>query len=474
MAAGIHGARSSRAKFVDATDSIDLLGDWRSQKLMAKIQAEMQRQNVNGLALAIVRDGKVVFQQGFGVRDLETKAPITPQTLFRIGSTTKPLTVIALMRLIESGQLDLDAPVINYLPEFNVNPTITVRQLLSHTSGLADAAEPYGRTDPAALRDSVARLNPQSAFAAPGTVFSYANPGFSIAGAILEVITKESYQRHMEEQLFPQLGMTRTMFNPSQAITYPVAIGYVPTTSGMEVFRPTPDNAAEAPSGFAYSCVQDLSKLLLLLLQDEQGEGDPVLRQRSLETMKTPVLGNPHLRWSYGLGLEISEADGLKRIGHGGEIPGFSTTLETLPQHHLGIVILANRSGFDPKEILATLRQDWLDLPDPAKQPPFQPDPPSLQDYVGDYRLSTATNPLVGTLTVSLGSGVLNAAVDGQPGVTLLPLRPDVFELHVPGQAGTIVTFLRDKTGRVAFFVQGLRAFARLEASCGGSFDADA
>ncbi len=459
----IYGTKRLQAQAAEPGHPATLVHDTRTQQLISKIQAAMQGQNVHGLAVAIVQNGKVVFQQGFGVRETETNAPITSQTLFRIGSTTKPLTVIALMRLVEAGQLDLDAPVVTYLPQFKVNPNITVRQLLSHTAGLADAAEPFGRTDPAALRDSIARLNPQSAFTSPGTVFSYANPGFNTAGAILEAITKESYPRYMEEQLFPKLGMTRTLFNPSLALTYPVAIGHQPTPKGMEVVRPTPNNAAEAPAGLAYSSAQDLSKLLILLLQNGQVEGKSILSARSVQMMKTPVLGNPLLQFGYGLGLAISETDGVKMIGHGGEIPGYSTTLETFPDHNLGIVILTNRSGFDPTEILATVRQTWLNLPQPAQQPRVQLDEQALKAYVGQYRLSTATNPSVGTLTVALGKGRLTAKVEGQPDVELVPLRPNVFELYVPGQPVRPVTFLRDQTGRVVFFVQGLRAFARLQ-----------
>jgi CubicO group peptidase (beta-lactamase class C family) len=456
-------AKYLQAQVSEPDHAANTLRDTRSQKLISMIQAEMQGQNVHGMAVAIVQNGKVVFQQGFGVRDTETKAPITPQTLFRIGSTTKPLTVIALMRLVEAGQLDLDAPVINYLPQFKVNPKITVRQLLSHTAGLADAAEPFGRTDPAALRESIERLNPQSAFTSPGTVFSYANPGFNTAGAILEAITGEFYPRYMEEQIFPILGMTRTLFNPSLALTYPVAIGHQPTSKGMEVVRPTPDNAAEAPAGLAYSSAQDLSKLLLFLLQNGQVQGKSILSTRSVQMMKNPVLGHPPLKLSYGLGLAISERDGVRMIGHGGEITGFSTTLETFPEYNLGIVILTNRSGFDPTTILATVRQAWLNLPEPVKQPPIQLDEQALKAYVGQYRLSTATNPSVGTLTVSLEKGKLNAKVEGQPTVELVPLSPNVFELYVPEQPLRPVTFLRDKTGRVVFFVQGLRAFARLK-----------
>lgn len=458
----VYSTKHLQAQLTEPVATTNPISDARTQKLIAKIQTEMQGQNVNGMAVAIVHHGQVVFEQGFGVRDRETNAPVTTQTLFRIGSTTKPLTVIALMQLVESGQLDLDTPVIHYLPQFQVNPNITVRQLLSHTAGLADAAEPFGRTDSDALQDNVARFNPQSTFTSPGTVFSYANPGFNIAGAILETITQSSYPRYMEEQLLPKLGMTRTLFNPSLVLTYPVAIGYQPTPRGMEVVRPTPDNAAEAPAGLAYSSAQDLSKLLLFLLQDGVVAGRSVLSKQSVQMMKTPVLGNPALQLSYGLGLIISETNGVKMIGHGGEIPGYSTTLETFPEHNLGIVILTNRSGFDPKGILTTVREAWLNQPEPEQPAPMQLDEGALKAYVGQYRLSTATNPSMGTLSISLGNGVLYRKVEGQPDVELVPLRPDVFEMYVPGQPVVPVSFLRDETGRVAFFVQGLRAFARL------------
>jgi CubicO group peptidase (beta-lactamase class C family) len=98
------------------------------------------------LGVAIVQNDKVIFRQGFGVRNTETKDPVTPTTLFRIGSTTKPLTAIGVMQLVEAGKVKLDEPVVTYVPEFKVNSKIPVRQIISHSSGLADAADPYGRT----------------------------------------------------------------------------------------------------------------------------------------------------------------------------------------------------------------------------------------------------------------------------------------------------------------------------------------
>jgi CubicO group peptidase (beta-lactamase class C family) len=460
---GLYGANYLKEQWLNQAYAATVTSDKRTQKLITTIQSEMKAQQVNGLSVAIVQNGKVIFQHGFGVRDTETKAPITPQTLFRIGSTTKPLTVMALMRLVEAGQLDLDTPVVKYLPEFKANPKITLRQLLSHTAGLSDSAEPFGSTDPAALKARIAKLTPQSLFTEPGTVFSYANPGFNTAGAVLEAVTKETYPRYMEEQVFPKLGMTRTMFNPSLALTYPLAIGYQPTPKGMEVVRPTPDNAAEAPAGLAFSTAQDLAQLMIILLQNGQQAGKSVLSERSVQMMKTPVLGHPGIQLNYGLGLAISQDQGVTTIGHGGSIPGYSTTLETFPEHNVGIVILANRSGFDPRTILATMQETWLNLPKPIEPAPIRLDKAALQVYVGKYQLSSALNPALGTLTIKAGNGVLKAQAMGQPEVELKPTRPDVFELWVPGQPPQPVTFLRNQKGEVVFFAQGLRAFARVQ-----------
>lgn len=432
------------------------------QSLVNEIETQMQQQQIPGMAVAIVHKGTVIFQQGFGVRNTETNDPVTPQTLFRIGSTTKPFTVVGLMRLVESGQVDLDASVASYLPEFQVNPAITVRQLISHTSGLADLAEPYGRTDEMALRDAIARLTPESAIAPPGQVLSYSNPGFNTAGRVIEAVSGQSYTDYMQEFVFTPLSMTRTTFNPTVALTYPLAVGYQPGPQELEAVRPTPDNRAEYPAGFIFSSVEDLSQFLRFLLQDGQMEGETLLSRASVQAMKTPVLRSAPMNVGYGLGLFVTEEDGVTAIGHGGNIHGYTAALETFPEHNLGIVILANRSGVDAEPILDVVKQSLLNLQKTEPSPPISLDTAALQAYAGTYRLTSAaaTDPQV--LTITVADDHLKGQVTGQPDVVLSPLRPDVFQLSVAGTRVGDVAFLRDDAGQVTFFSQGLRVFPRL------------
>lgn len=265
----------------------------------------------------------------------------------------------------------------------------------------------------------------------------------------------------MDEQVFPKLGMTQTTFNPGVALTYPLAVGYQPSPKGLEIVRPTPDNAAQYPAGFAFSSVQDLSQLMLLLLQNGNLKGKSVLSGASMQAMKTPVLRNAPLNVGYGLGLFIAQEDGVTTIGHGGAINGYTTVLETFPEQKLGIVILANKSGFDPTPVLDTLRQSLLKLPKPNPKPPLKLDKAALMAYTGNYRLTNATGQSVGTLAIAPGQGNLKGKIAGQPDVELRPISPDLFEIRVGGQTVGNVAFLRDETGKVAFFSQGLRAYSR-------------
>lgn len=432
------------------------------QPLVNEIETQMQQQQIPGMAVAIVQNGTVIFQQGFGVRNTETNDSVTPKTLFRIGSTTKPLTVVGLMRLVEAGQVDLDASVASYLPEFQVNPAITVKQLISHTSGLADFAEPYGRTDETALRDAIARLTPESVIARPGQVLSYSNPGFNTAGRVIEVVSGQSYPDYMQEFVFNPLGMTRTTFKPTIALTYPLAVGYQPGPHGLEAVRPTPDNGAEYPAGLIFSNVEDLSRFLRFLLQDGQLEGETLLSRASVQAMKTPVLRSAPMNVGYGLGLFVTEDNSVMAIGHGGSIHGYTAILETFPERDLGIVILSNKSGVDAEPILDVVKHSLLHLSKSEPSPPISLNAADLQAYAGSYRLTTTAAAEPQVLTIAVEDDHLKGQVAGQPEVILVPLRPDVFQLRVAGTRVGDVTFLRDDAGQVTFFSQGLRVFPRL------------
>jgi CubicO group peptidase (beta-lactamase class C family) len=404
---------------------------------------------------------------------VEANTPVTPATLFRIGSITKPLTTIGLMQLVEAGQVALDAPVVTYLPEFQVNDQITVRQLLSHSSGLGDAAVPYGRTDPAALHDYVASLTPASAFAPPGTLFSYSNPGYNTVGRIIEVVSGMTYADYMTTQVFPLLGMTHTTFSHDVALEHGLALGYYPGRDAPTPVDRDPDNGAEYPAGFAFSNLEDLARLALFLLNDGALDGQQLLQPASVQAMKSPVVKVEPLEMGYGLGLLIRTTGGETITGHHGNINGYAATLELLPSQGLAVIVLSNRNNFEVPRIARAVVDLFVDRTEsssvqlPAQAPDL--DEAALASYAGRYVMPNAMpNDLSGqeaeVMTVAMQGERLTASL---PGVTfeLRPVAPDLFDLYVPQVAEPVtrLAFMRDASGEIAYMSFSLHALMRIE-----------
>ena len=439
------------------------LADVDFAPLVAVIEQEMAMQQVPGLAVAVIYQGVPIFSQGFGLADVATGRAVTPATPFRIGSITKPLTAIGLLQLVEAGQVDLDAPVSSYLPEFTVNAQITVRQLLSHSSGLGDAAIPYGRTDPAALHDYVASLTPASAFAPPGRVFSYSNPGFNVLGRIIEVVSGIGYADYMTTHVFPALGMTHTTFDQGVALADGLALGYYPARGAPQPVDRDPDNGAEYPSGFAFSTIEDLTHLALFLLSDGMLAGEQRLSPALVGEMQRTAMMVEPLGVGYGLGLLIHVANGVTTIGHNGTINGYAATLETLPRQELAVIVLSNRNNYDPAHITqAAFKLFGVQTVAPAA-PELTLDDATLAAYTGRYVMSSAL-PDQGNevVTVAMQGGHLTASL---PGVTfeLRAVDKDLFDVYVPELAEPVtqMAFLRDDAGAIQYMSFTLHALLR-------------
>jgi CubicO group peptidase (beta-lactamase class C family) len=433
--------------------------------LIATIEAEMAAQQVPGLAVAIVQKGEIIFAQGFGVAEVATDRAVTAATSFRIGSITKPLTAIALMQLVAAGKVALDAPVVSYLPEFQVSDQITVRQLLSHSSGLGDAAIPYGRTDLAALEDYVASLSPASAFVPPGTLFSYSNPGFNTLGRIIEVVSGMPYANYMDSEVFPALGMTHTTFARDVAVANELAVGYYPARGAPAPVERDPDNAAEYPSGFAFSTVEDLARLALFLLADGVVDGQAVLQPASVQAMKTPVVKVEPLGIGYGLGLMMRTLGEETLVGHNGTINGYTASLEMLPSQDLAVIVLTNRNNYAPTRITQAAFELVGNLPHTVPAAPVTLDDATLTEYAGSYLMSSALpEQPAEIMVVEVQEGRLTASL---PGVTfeLRPIGTDLFDLYVPNEAEPVtqLAFVRDVSGSVHYMSFTMHALLRVE-----------
>lgn len=214
--------------------------------LTKAIEQLMADARVPGLAAAVVREGEVVLAEGFGVTATEGGRPVTPDTHFRIGSVTKPLTATAIMRLVDAGRVDLDHPISAYVPALRLaDPAapqqITMRMLLTHTSGLPTMPVSFhGPRDPGGLERYVHVDLPQLPLThLPGRVYAYSNPGYALAGFIAATTSGLPFATLMQQTVFNPLGMASSTLDPLMAATYPLALGHVPSTDGqLQVRRP--------------------------------------------------------------------------------------------------------------------------------------------------------------------------------------------------------------------------------------------
>lgn len=321
-------------------------------KLEARIAQEMAAGQVPGLALAVVQGQEVCYAGGFGVTSVEDGGlPVTPQTLFRIGSVTKPLTGTALMRLVESGKPALDRPISNHLPwltlgEGDAAQRITLRMLLSHTSGLPTDAEHFGPRDPGGLERFVREEAPRySLLAPPGALWSYSNVGLNIAGYLIEAVSGLPYAEVMQQLLFDPLEMRRTTFDPLIAMTYPLAQAHSLIGGDLVAQHRFAENTGHHPSGFALSSALDLANFAILHLNQGRFRGQQLLAPASLaEMQRKQVSLIDGVEEGYGLTWYTDSYRGQPRVSHGGAISTFSGQIMLLPQAGLGVVLLNNRA----------------------------------------------------------------------------------------------------------------------------------
>jgi CubicO group peptidase (beta-lactamase class C family) len=350
------------------------------------IAAELPATNTPGASIAIVRGTQVIYAKGFGVANVETNAPVTPDMLFRLGSTTKMFTAAALVQLAEQGKLKMDEPMGKYAKGLSPKiATLSAHQLLSHTAGLKDNATMFGRHDDDALGETVRALQDDFLFAAPGQIYSYSNPGYWLAGYFIEAVSGNSYANQMNEGLFKPLGMTRTTLRPTFAMTWPLAQGHegVPP----KVIRPAADNAGNWPAGSMFSSVLDLSRWVIAFLHNGQLDGKQVLSPSTIAAMSAPHASLPGSQNKYGYGLQLGTYRGVRLIEHGGSRSGYGSVLRMAPEQHIGIIILVNKSGGSLNKSLEKASELLLPLAakNDANPQPIALTEAEMKKYVGKY-----------------------------------------------------------------------------------------
>lgn len=320
------------------------------------VESTLKDWNVPGVGIAIVKDGKVILSKGYGYADVDKKRKVDAQTLFAIGSSSKAFTAASVMQLVDAKKLDLDKPVIHYLPDFKLfndyaTQQITPRDLLCHRSGLPrhDLAW-YGSA--ASREELYNRLRYLEPTAELRETWQYQNLMYMTAGYLVGQIEGESWEATVKRSIFEPLGMKSTNFSVEDMKKVSNhALPYQEEDEKVKLmdFR---NIDAVAPAGAINSNAEDMAKWLQLLLNEGNFEGNQVLSAASLKEMYKPqmvmsgdISQDEIFYTSYGLGWMLTAYRGHLRVEHGGNIDGFTTSVCFMPRDGIGVVVMANMNG---------------------------------------------------------------------------------------------------------------------------------
>jgi CubicO group peptidase (beta-lactamase class C family) len=349
------------------------------------VQSVMLEFEVPGIALAIVKDGAVVLARGYGVRRLGERTPVDEFTLFGIASNTKAFTATALGLLVEAGKLEWDAPVVDYLPWFQmydpwVTRQLTIRDLLVHRSGLGLGAGDLLWWPPSdyARREIARRLR----FIEPATSFrsayAYDNVLYTVAGEVIEEVTGQTWEEFVEERIVGPVGMTHSTVRYSTLLSSQnVASPHARIEGTVRPVTPfTSDNVT--PAGGINSGAADMAKWMIVQLDSGRlADGSRLFQPRTTWQLWRPVTPIPfgppppvlapleRNSLGYGLGFNISDFRGEKLVAHTGGLPGYVSRVALVPGHRLGVAVLTNmESGAAFNAIAWHVVDHYLDAPE--------------------------------------------------------------------------------------------------------------
>jgi CubicO group peptidase (beta-lactamase class C family) len=370
-----------------------------------------------GLAVAVVRDEEVV-SRGFGVRDIGSGTSVTPETMFHLASVSKPFVATAIVSLAtarNAGEpvLDLDAPIIEWIPEFTLADgragEVTARGLLSHSSGLPDVAD-FGWHDPQlgddALSEFARSLSGWRLQAAPGSTFSYSNAGFELLGLLLSRATGTTFENAVRQQVLTPLGMRNSTFLRSEVPGHLAASPHV----GMPLSVPEgayPYTRRHAPSSTLHSNLVEMCRWMVAHFEPVEvaaGSSDGQwarLDAGLLDLMWRPVVPMGDPPWEAALGWAVGSERGQRTLSHSGADPGFGSKLVLVPERRTGVVVLAN-SNTVPTGYIAAAALD-IALADVPLSVIAGAAPAELGEGVAAMRdlLPPVVGPVAETLTTS-------------------------------------------------------------------------
>ncbi|MBM3213606.1 serine hydrolase [Candidatus Poribacteria bacterium] len=458
---GLSAAQAARiGGFEDLSERLTALGSAPPEEmpsLDALVSARFDRAakpDAPGIAVLIARDGKTVVQKTYGLANLSDKIPVTPKTKFRIGSITKQFTAAAILKLQEEGKLSVADPLSQYIPDYTRGDEISLRHLLTHTSGVPDitAFPEYIEhlASPVELSATVNMIKRRELSFDPGTMWAYSNSGYLLLQHVIESVSGKGYADYLRATFFDPLGMVDTGVHDATTVLDHEAIGYSYGPSKITKSFDW-DMSRAGGAGALYSTVEDLYKW------NEAVFTGKVLAAETLREAFTPVKLNDGsvadaLGGGYGYGWMFDTVRGMRRVFHSGGLDGFLSALHRYPDAKTTIVVLANAMAPMPDLVPSALATElaslvlWREMSTQASLArDVDADVSRFGEYVGSYELPST--PIV---EVAFEDGKLYAGVAGQPRSELLPSGPDRF---FSTDASTPIRFERDETGAVARLV---------------------
>ena len=437
------------------------------------IEEEARRNRIPGLSVALVYDQETVWTYSFGYADLERRVPTTPQTIFAVGSITKIITAIMMMRLRDAGKLGLDDAIEKFLPSIKIRSSgnngrpVTLRQISSHTAGLQRevSAEGWHTLKFPTIEQLLESFKEVATVFPPFSRYKYSNLGYTILGHVLSIVACVPYKEYVRSNILSPLGMTHSGFDITEEMKQNLAIGY--TVSGEDPIDTTPylDFGAVAPAGQLYSSVEDICRLISLQFIEDpltgndgsrEAENDKdyvtVLEPATIREMHSPVYIGKRWVGGTGIGWHITNTMGHTISSHRGGIPGFTTDIAVVRDIKLGIAVFTNAFP-QPNDITVRLLESLVpyfetfaavksDLELKSK-----PQDLSLEKYTGKYH-----SKYFGDIAIlQLDGRLILTDPLAPPGLhtVLIPIAPDRFIMSGGDEDGEPALFETNDDGSV-------------------------
>ncbi len=417
------------------------------QKQVDELFAKWDTDNTPGAAVAIVKDGTIVYKKGYGIANLEYDIPITPNSIFHIASVSKQFTVFSILLLEKQGKLSLDDDVRKYIPEVpDFGKTITLRHLASHTSGLRDQwnllAMAGWRLDDVITKEHILKLvsKQKELNFNPGDEFAYCNTGFTLLAEVVSRVSGMSFAEFTQTNIFEPLKMKNTLFyDDHEKIVKKRAYSYKPVSDG---YKKSVLNYANVGATSLFTTVEDMSLWTMNFADIKVGDSTIINKMNTLAVL------NNGKTFGGALGQFVGDYKGSKEIQHGGADAGYRSYLTRFPDENFAVAVFSNTAEFNPNELAHKVVDIYLkekikeevnrkEIKEESTSEAIVFDKNVLANYVGDYELKPGF-----IITITEENDMLQAQATGQP---MIPLKTESNTQFSAEQVGATIEFVPNK-----------------------------